>query len=624
MFWNRYIFFLTACGLCAGFGMPRHAVAAAYSIESFAPDHIEIGYSHFLAGAPPDSLFAFGILLPPDRTPAVTVHSRYPATGGSPEIVSSKQGYCGTDFYHWIVFSPYGPQKNHAVYPDTIRGIIDIRFSSPAYAAEPKPRIRNSILHASPLHGAAKKKATVSLPDIPFSKGIRISVDEDGIYEITGAQLRAAGVPLDRVSSRYLRLFKRETEVPIFITNSHRDRLKPEDKILFYGKRLRGTKSYYTQYSNTNAYWLTWENSRAGLRIAEASVTPRIDETAWMPGDTGELAAKEFRDTLHLEEDTDIRWLGDINAPLDIAQDPSESEFIDNWYWSGIGGREISQLTVDIPSPSTRGRTRMRFSFMGITSIDEDPLDHRITILINGESPNATKNTARWDGQTAYIHETGLFSTPALTHGANTLTFITEPRSYEDRVSLNWIEIEYDRTFTALDNHILFKNNPSDIREFKQFSVTGFTVKELDLWDIGNSRLLTGFSVQKEFVEGNTSYSLVFQDSLPATTRFLAQAGSQRKQPLSLVLDTIRQDWSFPGGIDYLMITTRKLQSSLDPLASFHTMRGLRAEIVTIEDIYNRFSWGIRNPESIRTLIAYLFSIAGNNAPRYLLLGGDT
>ncbi|MBD3344691.1 MAG: hypothetical protein GF401_06480 [Chitinivibrionales bacterium] len=605
----------------------QKAVSVGYSLQSFSSDQVKIQFTatgRELQGSAAKSEFTLGIAgytpLGPDVR--ISLHSPLTPSVMHPEVVSISKGWAGTDFYHWIVFSLGRPSGGSI--PDTIQGMIDLSFSSPVFASTPPPFIRNGVLHAMPLHRLSKAAGNTVLPDLPYTRGIRIEIDEDGIYEIPGARLEEMGVAIDRISSRYYHLFQQGKEIPIYITNSHREHLAPQEKILFYGKHLRGTKSFYPQYSNTNVYWLTWESSRVGLRIAEGSVTPRIDETAWTPGDTAELFAREFRDTLHFEEDNDIRWLGDINAPQDIAESPSETDVVDNWYWGGIGAEEITQFTIDIPSPSTSAQVRMRFCFMGITSVAEDQQDHRISILVNGDSPGGIKQTAVWDGQTGHIFETGFFSLPQLKHGANTITFITEPRSYEDRVSLNWIEVEYNRTFSALYNRILFKNNPSDINAFKQFTVTGFTTDNIDVWDLTNSRVLHGFTVRNEFVERKSSFALVFQDSLIAPTRFLAQATSLRKEPLAMSPDAIRKNFDFSEGLDYLMITSRDLKPSLEPLAAFHAARGLRTEIITIEDIYNRFTYGIKNPESIRLLVAHIFSKAGSNAPRYILLGGDT
>ena len=65
------------------------------------------------------------------------------------------------------------------------------------------------------------------------------------------------------------------------------------------------------------------------------------------------------------------------------------------------------------------------------------------------------------------------------------------------------------------------------------------------------------------------------------------------------------------------------LRETFEPLIKCHTRNGLKTIFAAIEDIYNRFSSGIKDPESIRTFLKYICS-RGGHVPRYLLLGGDT
>ncbi|MCX7726055.1 MAG: C25 family cysteine peptidase, partial [Chitinispirillaceae bacterium] len=72
-----------------------------------------------------------------------------------------------------------------------------------------------------------------------------------------------------------------------------------------------------------------------------------------------------------------------------------------------------------------------------------------------------------------------------------------------------------------------------------------------------------------------------------------------------------------------IAISTDSLKSELEPLLKVHRERGLKTLFVSIRDIYNRFSWGIADPESIKNFLKYLLARFGK-LPKYLLLGGDT
>jgi hypothetical protein len=74
--------------------------------------------------------------------------------------------------------------------------------------------------------------------------------------------------------------------------------------------------------------------------------------------------------------------------------------------------------------------------------------------------------------------------------------------------------------------------------------------------------------------------------------------------------------------IDYLLITTAELAESFRPLADWKTLKGVRAEIVTLEDIAAdpRYA-GVDEAERIRSCITSYRDLHGTS---WVLLGGDT
>jgi hypothetical protein len=55
-----------------------------------------------------------------------------------------------------------------------------------------------------------------------------------------------------------------------------------------------------------------------------------------------------------------------------------------------------------------------------------------------------------------------------------------------------------------------------------------------------------------------------------------------------------------------------------------HNSRGLNTIFVNIEKIYHYFSYGIHDPDAIRTFIQFCFEENNDHPPKYLLLAGDT
>jgi hypothetical protein len=601
------------------FALASASHAITWSVQSTTASRVQIGFaldSTDLSLPPSERKFTFAFMSSPDNPPAISITA---LSGASIPAIPACAGWAGSRYLQWIAFSPF--LASGVVLRS---GSIAITFPGPIINSAVAAVMRNGILQLSLTTGLAKA-AAFAAPALPYSSGLRIGVGADGIYHISGAQLKAQGISLGSIPASQFRLFEKERELPLYITNSYRTFMADDDLILFYGMALRGTQSYWTQFSNTNVYWLVWNTGKNGVRVTESSGRIRVDETRYRANDTTELNARDFYDTIHLEADEDIRWLGNINDPQEMTAPVDSNRFVDNWYWGGIGEKELTELPIDIPSPASLGNACVRIAFMGLTATSKTGDDHRISILINSNSPGSRPQTAAWGGQQAYVFQTDPFPVNQLKAGKNVITFRTEPRGFEDRSSLNWIEIMYPRTFEAYGNQLTLKNNPSDVNVLKQFRLTGFSSAFLDLWDLTNQRVLQGFSVQPErSATGAQAWSLLFQDSCASVTSFFAEAVDRRLEPEYIILDSIRNVFDFPQGVDYVMITQRAMMPALAPLAEAHIRRGLSVALLAIEDIYNRFSYGIKDPESIRSMIRYIVTRAGSRLPRYLLLGGDT
>lgn len=555
----------------------------------------------------------------PDLDPAVRIR---PAgrCGSAVEVSAEYAGRRGAEYFQWIAFSLRpcpGGSRSGTITVDYGAPCIDMRRTGRA-------RIDNGVVHV-PLLSALSKSRSVSPPSPPCESGLKMEVADDGIYVVKGSDLHRAGVPINRIPSRSYRLFLRDREIPLYIAGSHRNTLSESDELLFYGHMLRGRNHHYAHYSFTNVYWLTWNDGAPGIRVAEASGRLRLDGSRYRDREQRDVepTARDFRDTVHIELDNGILWLGGIEQPRELRVTEDTDEDVDNWYWGTMGEKELTEFTFPLVSPAARGRARIRIGLMGITAMDDQDTDHMLTVLLNGESPGGSARTAAWDGQKAHVFTLPSVSNELLVHGKNELAFVTVNRGFADRSALNWIEIAYDRDLRALDNAIHFRNHSEDIDALKQFEIEGFTRPSLELWDIGGARFIEEFTVRHDETGGKETFTLVFQDSLSRVTRFYAQSTDKRRRPALMHLDTIRTDWDWGADVDYVMITPRRFEALLQPLAELHRSRGLRVQIVALEDIYNRFGYGLRDPESIRRMLRYVCERAGDTPPRYLLLAGD-
>lgn len=123
---------------------------------------------------------------------------------------------------------------------------------------------------------------------------LRIPVTETGIYKINAAELARAGIPVDSIWASGMQMFAHGVEVPIEVISDSSGRLGGNGYILFSGQRNDGyadttlyTKPdamphhYYNLYSDTTAYFLTWQHREPGLRTRFPTPGTVVDSAAF-------------------------------------------------------------------------------------------------------------------------------------------------------------------------------------------------------------------------------------------------------------------------------------------------------------------------------------------------------
>lgn len=85
--------------------------------------------------------------------------------------------------------------------------------------------------------------------------------------------------------------------------------------------------------------------------------------------------------------------------------------------------------------------------------------------------------------------------------------------------------------------------------------------------------------------------------------------------PGDLIYKPIHRD----GDLDYVIITSKALKSSFEKLADWKNMKGVRTEIVSVEDINNEYPYATTQ-ENIKFFLYEMYTLRGL---KYAMLGGD-
>ena len=158
----------------------------------------------------------------------------------------------------------------------------------------------------------------------------------------------------------------------------------------------------------------------------------------------------------------------------------------------------------------------------------------------------------------------------------------------------------------------------------KDVAVAGFGTPQVQVYDVRNPRKPVRLSATQAVPVGST-YTLHFWDlALPAPTYFLSSEAAL-SAPLAIVPDLI-SSWRTPDHeADYIAIVHSSLSNAIQPLLDHRTAEGMRVAKVDVQDIYDEWSFGLRDPEAIRSFLSYAYHHWNGTGPRprYVLLVGD-
>ncbi|WP_375445083.1 C25 family cysteine peptidase [uncultured Fibrella sp.] len=455
----------------------------------------------------------------------------------------------------------------------------------------------------------------------------KIPVAQKGLYRITANDLQKAGLPLTGLNPKTLQLFHRGVEQAILVEGEADGKFDTADYIEFIGKGNDGTQDsalyrpasaqphpYYSLYSDTTAYFLTTRlDGLPGKRM-----------TSYTDLDAAALTPQPYIWAEELRVFTDQYPAGNIypigagysNGAILTAYDVGEG-----WMSNSIKAQTRYEQAITLTKVLS---TSLATPTLTMQYIGRTPTAHSVQVQVGQSARPRTLDMVKSVNYDPYTLTIPLSATD-VADGGRVICSLS-PQVPDEEVSMAYLRAEYPhQTDLAGYSYREFKTNAATGgRALLRLTSVPITGRVFDITTPGQTSVLSGTLVASTLTSG-TWTSVVREASVPRNLLMVSTSlpvlGMQR-----VAFRNIN-----PAKASFLIVTHPALRAptvaSPDAVAEYAAYRASKAGgsydtlTVTINQLFNQFSYGERNAVAIRRFIDY---ISRNGSPRALLLVGQS
>lgn len=424
---------------------------------------------------------------------------------------------------------------------------------------------------------------------------LKIEIAADGIHRIDYNTMNQAGIPLTSIQGSNLQLFHFGEEIPLYITTN--GTFSTADYIEFFGEKNRSRldsfiylngnnplNPYYSLFTDTAAYYLTWNANATGLRYQNvnnnlANAPAKEDYFMYDYVQEYHNAFTKKRASGYIY-DSRFQVEGFSHS---VSSNRSLTYTINHIYTSGpVNATATVQLAV-----VEDGTHHQTISLEGTTYIDEN---------FNG-----------------YVQKRYDFAVPisSLTNPVELIT--ANDFDNKDKSAIAYFKLKYPRAFD-FDNQDFFEfyieaSNTDKYLEIDNFNTNATSLNPI-LLDITNQ-----IYIQTTYDANDSKVKVVLPPS-NEKRRLILYNPNTAALPVSHVQTTNFIDFNSLNS-DYVIISNSKLFN--DPSSNTNWVQeyadyrssalggGYNAVVIEIDDLYEQFAYGVqRTPLSIRNFAHFM------------------
>lgn len=461
-------------------------------------------------------------------------------------------------------------------------------------------------------------------------KHYRINIPTTGLYRIDYSTLINAGIPLGSINPKNFQLFIKGEEQYININGESDDVFNPSDYIEFYAKKNDGVfdslaytsisrlpNPYIALFNDTNAAFLTWNNS-----ISNKRVTPETDINflGYTPANYFYSEKVEAYTSNYSQGRTDYDGIYD---PRYIkAEGYGKTIYKGNTAQTNFGNLNIYQSST-LP-------VFIKTHYSG-SSAEYNPgisYDHHIKLEYQNNTGNfiTIHDTTFYGINQIYVDKQITSDQLQNSSSVRVNSFNNPLITINNSTNIHYITIKYPQIpdfSNSSEQRFFVDNNPSASKSFLDIQNVNIGSSQVLLYDLTNHKYIS------TVVSGNNVKCLI-PNSLSQKECFLTTSANVHSvTSLSPVNQTgFFVNYKTTNSDSAFVIITH--QSLLTPANDYKTYRqslsggSHHVILAEISDLYDQFAYGnIKNPLSIKNFCRYL-SDSLPAPPKYLLLIGKS
>ena len=429
----------------------------------------------------------------------------------------------------------------------------------------------------------------------------KIEINRDGIYELSYADLSAAGMNMATTNPNTLEMMYQGQPVAYQWVGNSDNTFDQNESVRFYGMAFAGSR-HDQLYVDNNVYWI-WAG---GTPTKISSIT---NGSGYTPVTSSPASVTYQANNTFILTKTN-QW----------ATFPNEAT---PWFTDRLPNLTEKNYVITLPNPIAEGNAQFTVEMFTDFAIK----GHELKATFNG-----TEKIGLWDDIKSYNIVGTIPEADLNADGNNKLILYGQTKQTQsdgtivnpnDTFYLKRVTVDYQRALIAMENELIFNYTQAGQHEF---NISGFTEGAIDnilVWDISNTENPKAISLATGDITQNGNYSYRVGVNNSADAQLIATTTSNLKEPVSIGKYVGNSLEPATNGAEWVAITPSEFRSQIDRLAAHRaTTNGISTFVADVQDVINQYGYGLNTPGAIQAYLKHGYT-TWTKKPQYLLLGGD-